>query len=55
MQRVLNTTWNQSTFSSLATLVEDEEKEKERFATSKQDTGERIFLNTLDVIVSKLF
>lgn len=55
MQRVLNTTWNQSTFSSLGTLVEDGEKQKERFTTSKQDTGEQTFLNTLDVMVSKLF
>lgn len=54
MQRALNMTWNQSTFPSLGTLVVGGEKQKKRFATSKQDT-ERLFLNTLDVIVSKLF
>lgn len=42
-------------FPSLGTLVEDGEKQKERFTTSKQDAGEQTFLNTLDVIVSKLF
>lgn len=42
-QRVLKTTWNQSALSSLGMLAEDGEKQKERFATSQQDTGGRFF------------